>query len=135
MVVRLKGLGHCRSSLEICTDHVDELLRALRALRVGLARRVDHMKPDVVLHHLGHQAVHGAADGCNHLQDVGAADLSFERTLDRLNLPADASHAGEQLILFANGVNHGCSLIGLIRHLSIGGYTIVATKAWSAAYD
>ena len=70
------------------------------------------MEANVVLHHLGHQAVHGAAHRGDDLQHVGAADLGFERALDGFDLTADTPHPGQKLRFFANSVGHVFTSLG-----------------------
>src|SRR5271165_5332648 len=92
-------------SSEIGAHDFDQLVGVLGAF----ARRQagsGHMAADVILHHLGHQAVHGAADRGNDLKHLGAAGLGLERTLDGCDLPANAPHPRQQLGFLADGVGH-----------------------------
>ncbi|MNJ76033.1 hypothetical protein D3C77_732320 [compost metagenome] len=54
--------------------------------------------------HLQHQAVDGAADGGNLLQDGGAVGLLLQGTLQGTGLSLDASDPGQQLLLVVNRV-------------------------------
>ena len=56
---------------------------------------IDEVRADVVLHHHGHQAGGGAAHAGDEVHNLLAARLRLERTLDGLDLPADAAHARE----------------------------------------
>jgi len=51
----------------------------------------------MILHHLAHEAVHGAAYRGDELQHIGAADLALEGALDRFDLAADTTHPIQQL--------------------------------------
>jgi hypothetical protein len=62
--------------------------------------------PDMVLHHLAHEAVDGAADRCDELKDIGTTYFLIERPLDRLHLAPNAASLLQQLVLFANCVTH-----------------------------
>lgn len=64
------------------------------------------MAPDVILNHLGHQAIHGAADGGNDLEHVGTTDFGLERALNGLYLPTNASNASQKLGFLSNRVGH-----------------------------
>ncbi len=68
---------------------------------------VDQMGADVVFDDFRHQAGHGAAHAGDQVHDLFAAGFAVERALDRLDLAADAAHAGQQLLLFADGMGHG----------------------------
>ena len=60
------------------------------------------MHADMILDHLQHKPIHGAASGGNKLQDVGAAAFLLEGAFDRLDLPADSSHPIEKFDLLAS---------------------------------
>ena len=68
---------------------------------------VDEMRADVVFDHLRHQPGHGAARAGDQVHDLLAAGLAIERALDGLDLAADAAHAREEFLLFADGMGHG----------------------------
>jgi hypothetical protein len=68
------------------------------------------MGADVVLDDFGHQAGHRAARAGEQVHDLFAAGLAVEGTLDGLDLTADAADAGQELLLFTDGVGH----LGLI---------------------
>ena len=75
--------------------------------RVGVFIGVDQMGADVILDHFGHQSGHGATRARDELHDLFAFGLALERALDRFHLPPETAHAGEQLLLFTNGMGHG----------------------------
>jgi hypothetical protein len=68
------------------------------ALGIGFPLRVDDMHADVVIHHLRHQAVDGAAGAGNQLEDVGTADFLLKRPLDRFDLAAKTPHRLSSLV-------------------------------------
>jgi hypothetical protein len=65
------------------------------------------MRLDVILQHLHHEAVDGATNGGNLLQNLRATPLGLERPLQRLHLASNAANAGEKLRFFASGMTHG----------------------------
>jgi hypothetical protein len=91
---------------QVGMNDLDQLLGPLGAVAVGIACRVGDMEPDVVLHDLRHEAVHGAACGRYEMHDLGATSFTLERALDRLDLAADTPDAIQQLGFFANRVRH-----------------------------
>src|SRR5215471_20235852 len=91
-------------SPQIGLDRLDQLFRA--ALTLGALRGLDDVKPNMVLDHLGHQAVDGAARGDDQMQHRGAALFLLQGPLDRLDLAGDAPNAIEQLLLFLNRMAH-----------------------------
>src|SRR5258705_11441442 len=72
------------------------------------------MGPHMVLDHFRHQAGDRAPNPDDLVHDLVAAGLTREDTLERLDLPADAAHPGQQLVLLADRV---C-------HYRVGGYPI-----------
>src|SRR5579859_158248 len=84
---------------------VDQFLRGL-ALRAVAALRIDHMLADMVLDHLGDEAVERAAAGGRLLQDGETGPVFLEHALNRLDLAADATHAIQEFLLFLLRVCH-----------------------------
>src|ERR1700730_2514864 len=64
------------------------------------------MRPDVVLHYLGHQAVHRATGRGDPAEDLTAFHLVVKRSCDRVDLPANPGDAFRQLALLPNRVRH-----------------------------
>src|SRR5437016_7235068 len=106
--LRLGCHGRAFSSLEVGAHDVDQLVGTAGTLEVPLAPGIDHVQANMVFHHLGHEAVHGAAHRGDELQYLGAAELALEGALGRLDLAADAAHPIQQLRLLADGVSHDC---------------------------
>src|SRR5580704_17471040 len=94
-----------RGSLQIGLHGLDQLFGAAHPL--GVLDGLDHVLADVVLHHLGHQAVHGAACRDDQMQHGGAALLVLQRALDRLDLAAHPPDPVEQLVLLDFRMRHG----------------------------
>ena len=67
---------------------------------------VDHVEPDVFLEHLCEQTVDGAATRRDALQHAAALELFVQRTLDRLNLPANPPNPIHELLLFPDCMRH-----------------------------
>ncbi len=70
-----------------------------------MAFGIHQMRAHVLFHHLDHQPGHGAPGGGDQMHHPVAARLTFQRSLDRLDLAADATDAGEQLLLLLDRVN------------------------------
>src|SRR5262249_50482750 len=75
--------------------------------RRGILLRADEVTAHVVLDDLGHQAGDRAADADDLVHHGLATGFGDERALERLDLPADAPHPGEQLLLLADRMGHG----------------------------
>jgi len=69
---------------------------------------------NVILNHLGHQAIHGTAYRSNHLQHVGTADLTLKRPFNGFDLPADTSNPRQKLTLLADRMGHGSPLFDVV---------------------
>ena len=91
---------------EVGSHDVDQLFGGAAGFGIGLQRGIDQMHPDVIFDHFAHQAVDRAPRGRDELQDVGTAELLFERALDRLDLSADAPHAVQELGFLSDGMGH-----------------------------
>jgi hypothetical protein len=99
-----RGIMDAVNLLQVGAHYVDQFFSGLRAL--GLMARLDQVRANVILDHLGHQSVDGAAGAGDELQHVGAADLLVERPFDGFDLSANAPDAIEQLGFFTNRVTH-----------------------------
>src|SRR5271154_2755228 len=95
------------TSLQIGANHVQEFFRRLDVQRLGMFFGVDEMRAHMILDHFGHQARGRSAHGGDQVHDLFAAGLFVERAFDRFHLAADAAHAAEEFLLFADGVAHG----------------------------
>src|SRR3569832_1740285 len=102
-------------SLQIGPNYIDQVGRTLGLVGVLLAGGVDDVMADVVFQQLGGEAVDGAAHRGHQHQHVGAAELGFQRALDRLDLSLDAPDPADQLRFVLDGVRHD---------RNIGGYPI-----------
>jgi len=71
---------------------------------------VHQMRADMVLDHLCHQTSHGAARTSQQVHDLLAAGLAFQRTLDRLDLPAQAPDTRQQPMLVPHRMGHACKI-------------------------
>jgi hypothetical protein len=60
-------------------------------------RRIDHVMADVIFEKLGRQSVHSPTNRSDQHQHVGAAELGFQRALDRLDLSLDATDTAGEL--------------------------------------
>ena len=97
---------YTRRLLQVRAHHIDQFFGRMSALRIGLARRIDEVRANVILHDLGHQPIDGAAGARDQLQHVGTTDFLIERPFDGFDLSADTSHTIDQFGLFTNGVAH-----------------------------
>ena len=59
----------------------------------------------MLLEHLRHEPIHGAAGGRDQLERLRASAFRFERSRDRLDLALDASHPVEELGLLMAGAS------------------------------
>ena len=74
---------------------------------MNVARPVrPNMMADMILEHLGHEAVHGAARGGDGVENVGAFLAALQCAFDGFDLPANAANPFEQLFLVANRMGH-----------------------------
>ena len=78
------------------------------AAALGVTRRIDDMKPDMVLDHFAHQAGQRAAGRDDKVEHVGAALFLVQRALNGLDLATHAFDPIEELKLLAFGVGHSC---------------------------
>ena len=65
---------------------------------------IDEMRAHVVLDDLGHQTGCGPSHSGDEMHDLFAASLAVECAFDGFDLASDAAHAGQQLVLFTDGV-------------------------------
>src|ERR1700748_1033111 len=93
-------------SLQIDMNDVDELIGRLGVQRARIPFRVDQMRSNVVLDHLGHQSCDAAADAGDHVHDALAFGLFGQCPLDRIDLAADAADARDQLLFLFDGMGH-----------------------------
>src|SRR6516162_4314183 len=91
--------------LEISLHRLDQFFGAAAAL--GIARRIDDMKPNMVFDHLAHKTGERTACGDDEMQHIGAALFLFQRALDGFALTEHPPHSIQQLELLALGVRHG----------------------------
>ena len=104
----LRYCRRARRSLEIGLDRLDQLFGAAAFIRI--ARRIDDMKPDVVLDHLGHQARERTARG-ETLSRCSTLAQPFSSSSARSRPPrsgrAPASTRFQEFELLAHGVGQG----------------------------
>lgn len=99
----------CRSAaglLEIGPHHLDQFFCSVGSFGAGMQCGIDQMYADVIFDHFAHKAVDRASDPRDELKDIGAADFLLQRSLDGLDLPANAPHAVEKLRFLSDGVGH-----------------------------
>ena len=70
-----------------------------------------HVQADVIFQDLGHQAVDTPTDVGKEHQYVGTIIAGGERTLDGINLPANAFDPGYEFLFFSVDVCHFSLLI------------------------
>ena len=92
--------------LQVGVKNFDQFFCAHCPVAVWVVCRIADMKADVILHDLGHEAVHRAARGSDEVHDLGAAPFTRERALQGLDLTANAAHAVQQLGFFLNRMCH-----------------------------
>jgi hypothetical protein len=86
----------------------DQLLRGLRARIVMRSVGIDEVLKDMVLDHLGDEAVKRAPTRRGLLQNSGAGCIFLDPTFDGVELASNAPQADEQFLLlfFLTGVSH-----------------------------
>jgi hypothetical protein len=89
----------------------DQLFRPSGASRASFARRIDHVRAHVARNDFGRETVHRASRRNDQVKDLAASFFLFERSLYRLDLPAHATHPGEQPALFLDRVPHAGYLL------------------------
>lgn len=82
-----------RGLFHVGAQDLDQLVGAFAPLGVARDLRIGDVRLDVVFHYLHHETIDRTAHGGDLLQDLGAALLSLERTLERLDLTADAANS------------------------------------------
>jgi hypothetical protein len=112
-MVRLQHVCHriCGAGF-ICRpghDDFDQLVGGSALGAVGWRCRVDQMLADVVLDHLGDEAVERPAAGRRLLQYAGTFAILFHRAFDRFDLPAQPLQAVQQFLFLFFDVAHACS--------------------------
>lgn len=104
--------GHGPLLPQIGTDQRDGSVDAGLAL-VGGSGRLRELLAQVAFKDFRHEPVHCAAHGGELLQHGRTVGAFLKRALQRIQLAADAAHAGERLLLVGGGMGHA------------GGYLIV----------
>jgi len=94
------------ASLEVGSDHFEQLLGGLRVQRVRMLLRIDQMGAHVVLDDFGHQPGGSSAHSCDQVHHLFAARVSIEGALDGLDLTPDPAHSRQELLLLTDGVRH-----------------------------
>lgn len=87
-------------------DDLDEIVCRIRIERPWILLGIDQMGPNVVLDHFSHQTGDASAYAGDQVHDAFAFGFLSECTLDRFDLPLDATDAGKELFLFSNGMAH-----------------------------
>jgi hypothetical protein len=64
---------------------------------------------DVILDHLGHQTVQGAACGSHSLEYLVATLLLSQCPLDPFDLSSDSANSRHELVSLSNGVHAGAT--------------------------
>lgn len=67
---------------------------------------IDQMRPHVVFYDLSHEPSHTTARAGDQMHNLLAPRLGFESPFNPFHLAANASHAGQQFLLIANGMTH-----------------------------
>ena len=88
---------------------MEKLIDRRPVQRVRMLRRVDEVRGHVILDHFGHQRGHCPARARDLMENRSARRLTLERTLDRLDLAAEAAHAIQEADLVGGGM-HGKEL-------------------------
>ncbi len=92
---------------QIRVDHVKQLLGGRRLLRCRPLVRIQEVRSHVPLDDLRHQPIHGAPAGGDRLEHRPAGILLLaDRTLDRVDLAANASQSIQELPLVPYQVSH-----------------------------
>jgi len=92
------------SSFQIGADNIEELLRRSGSQSVGMLFGINEMCADVIFDDFGHQTGDGTPRSGYEMHDLFAASLAVECAFDGFDLASDAAHAGQQLVLFTDGV-------------------------------
>src|SRR5512146_908222 len=95
-----------RSLADVRLHDVDQLLSGACFGRRRAPVRINHVVPDVALHHLRHQTAHGAPSRGDQQHNVRAVLLVFETALYGLDLSNDSLDASQQLLFVPNGMCH-----------------------------
>ena len=65
------------------------------------------MRADVVLYDFGRQARHSGACAGEQVHDRLTASLAFQSPFYCFDLPANAAHSGQELLLLTDRMRHG----------------------------
>jgi hypothetical protein len=95
-------------SFKVRMDDFDQILSRDYARIAARRTRIDHVLADVILDHLGDEAVQRAATGSRLLQHARAFVVGFHRTLDGINLAPQAFEPIQQFGFLFRYVTH-CS--------------------------
>ncbi len=96
------------ASLEVRMNDLDQFLCRLYARVVTFGRAIDEVLQNMVLDHLGDEAVERAATCCSLLQYGRTARVFLESSFDGIELPPDTPHTHQELSLFLlpQGIRH-----------------------------
>jgi len=79
---------------------------SFRIERPWMFLSIDQMASNVVFNHFRHETGHRATHTGDEMQNLLAASVAFEGPFDRLDLAPHPANAGQQLLLFADGMGH-----------------------------
>jgi hypothetical protein len=91
---------------QVLMDDLDELFGSRHARVVALGPRVDHVLANVVLDHLGNEAIQGTPAGGGLLKYIGTVLAHLDCALNGLELTAQASDAVQKLGFLFSDVAH-----------------------------
>jgi high affinity Mn2+ porin len=92
---------------QVGSHQVDQPVGGRRLLgRRFAAIPVQDVRANLLLDQLCHQAIHGAPAGCDRLQNRGTFRAVFQRLLNCVHLPTQATDAVQQLLFVSDGVRH-----------------------------
>jgi hypothetical protein len=91
---------------EVCVDYVDQFLGGDDARIVARCARVQHMLANVIFDHFGDEAIESASTGSRLLQNPGTLEIGLDRSLNGVDLTAQALEAIQQLAFFLCNMTH-----------------------------